>query len=139
MAFLTVSPLSTTYGWHGAVYPAGCTFIPEELAIALGLKSPDPGPQNTQKGTELNSNFGYHGTQKVTQSVALSAALSLINSATAASALEVLPGIGPANANRIFQARPQGGYESLEAVALVPDLSNAIDWDEIEAWEFSEE
>ncbi|MEM1240846.1 MAG: hypothetical protein AAGI45_13480 [Cyanobacteria bacterium P01_H01_bin.26] len=107
---VTVAPLPITYSWHGTIYPVGCTSVPESLAIALGVvpKSGTPGAQN---------------------------ALGLINSAEHAAQLEVLPGIGPANASRIFQARPKEGYEGIEAVALVPDLSNAIDWDVIEAWE----
>ena len=111
MAFVTVTPLKTTYGWQGAIYPAGCTSIPEGLAIALGV----------------SVKSGNHGFQNQ--------ALELVNSAKNTEALEVLPGIGPANASRIFQARPKDGYESLEAVALVPELSNAIDWDVIETWE----
>ena len=111
MAFVTVTPLKTTYGWRGVIYPAGCTSIPESLAIALGLD------------TESEKSISQNG------------ALQLINSAASSEALEVLPGIGPANASRIFQARPKDGYESLEAVALVPELSNAIDWDVIETWE----
>ncbi len=117
MAFVTVSPLSTTYGWHGEVYPAGCTSVPESLAIALGLapKSETPGSQNGNPGFQ-------------------NAALDLINKAAEADESEVLPGIGPASASRIFAARPAQGFESLEAVALVPDLPASIDWDTVEAW-----
>ena len=111
MAFVTVSPLSTTYGWHGEIYPAGCASVPESLAIALGLtpiKNGTPGFRNK--------------------------ALTLINDATEADAIEVLPGIGPASACRIFAAKPSVGFSSLEAVALVPDLPSSIDWDAVEAW-----
>ncbi|MEM9486500.1 MAG: hypothetical protein AAGA83_22725 [Cyanobacteria bacterium P01_F01_bin.116] len=124
MAFVTVSPLDTTYGWRGAQYLAGCTSIPEDLALALGLTSVE-----SEKSIS----------QKVTQPVAQVEALKLINEATEADAIEVLPGIGPASAGRIFAARPDGGFESLEAVALVPDLPVSIDWDDVEAWSPAEE
>ena len=110
MAFVTVPPLKIRYGWHGASYPAGATSIPESLAIALGL-------------TPKNEN---HGSQN--------AALALINKAAEADEIEVLPGIGPASASRIFAARPSDGFENLEAVALVDDLPLSIDWNAVEAW-----
>ena len=117
MAFITVPPLKIRYGWHGASYPAGATSIPEDLAIALDLapKSKTPGSQN-----------GNHGFQNE--------ALDLINKAIEPDEIEVLPGIGPASASRIFAARPAQGFETLEAVALVDELPSSIDWDEVEAW-----
>ena len=116
MAFVDVPPLAITYGWQGKRYLAGCTSVPESLAIALGLtpiKKGAHGPQNPYPGIE---------------------ALELINRATEDTQIEVLPGIGPASAGRIFAARPEQGFESLEAVALVPDLPSSIDWDAVEAW-----
>ena len=115
MAFVRVPPLDTTYGWHGAIYPAGCASVPESLAIALGIKNKTLGSQNGTPGFRNE-------------------ALKLINDATEADAIEVLPGIGPASAGRIFAAKPAEGFESLEAVALVPDLPSSIDWDAVEAW-----
>ncbi|MEM9267255.1 MAG: hypothetical protein AAGA46_17195 [Cyanobacteria bacterium P01_F01_bin.13] len=127
MAFVTVSPLDTTYGWHGDQYLAGCTSIPEDLAIALGL--------NQNPSSENDPNWS----QKVVQSVTQVEALKLINEATEADAIEVLPGIGPASAGRIFAARPAEGFESIEAVSEVDDLPAAIDWDDVEAWSPAEE
>ncbi|MGD1952062.1 MAG: hypothetical protein ACFB14_20800 [Leptolyngbyaceae cyanobacterium] len=110
MAFVSVPPLKTRYGWHGASYPAGATSIPESLAIALGLSS------------------------KTEKSISQNAALTLINEATEVDKIEVLPGIGSASASRIFAARPAQGFETLEAVALVDDLPLSIDWNAVEAW-----
>lgn len=60
-------------------------------------------------------------------------ALTLINTAQAASEIEVLPGIGAVSAGLIFAARPDNGYLSLEAVQTVPDLPT-INWSTVAAW-----
>lgn len=61
--------------------------------------------------------------------------LLLINSAASAVELETLPSIGPVNAERIFDAMPNGGYKSLDAVKGAPNLTPGINWGEIAAWE----
>ncbi|MEO0533250.1 MAG: hypothetical protein AAF215_05220 [Cyanobacteria bacterium P01_A01_bin.123] len=39
MSFVEIPPLTESTGWRGKRYPAGCTFVPQDLAIALGLEA----------------------------------------------------------------------------------------------------
>ena len=60
--------------------------------------------------------------------------LALINSATGADGIKVLPGVGSVSARLIFDSRPIDGYGCLEDVAAVEGLPN-IDWDEVGKWQ----
>ncbi|MEO0988153.1 MAG: hypothetical protein AAFY20_21835 [Cyanobacteria bacterium J06639_14] len=41
MGFVSVPPLTETFGWRGKTYLPGSQQIPEDLAIALGLTASD--------------------------------------------------------------------------------------------------
>lgn len=61
-------------------------------------------------------------------------ALALINNASAASEIEVLPKIGEVSAGLIFDARPTAGYASLTEVSAVEGLPSSINWTTVEQW-----
>ena len=54
MSFVEIPPLTESTGWRGKRYPTGCTFVPQDLAIALGLTEPATGiPVSGQGKSEL--------------------------------------------------------------------------------------
>ncbi|MEO1399684.1 MAG: hypothetical protein AAFV72_00330 [Cyanobacteria bacterium J06635_1] len=132
MALVDIPPLTQTYGWRGLRYLAGCTSVPEDLAIALGND-----PSGSFGGGEGSGKSVDPGIQNEPNPPAL----ILINEAAEANDLTPLPGVGPAAAGHIFDARPDGGYESLEQLpTLVPQVFEppfSVSVEVLVAWEGS--
>lgn len=61
-------------------------------------------------------------------------ALVLINNASTVEEIAQLPGIGEVSAGLILDAKPLGGYESIDEAKAVDRLPR-IDWAEVIAWQ----
>lgn len=135
--------LDTTYGWRGRIYRYGNREIPQDLAIVLGgtesSETETETESETTETTEETTETVPEETPEVAETVEGAEALTLINGATTASSLTVLPGIGNAGAGHLLTNRPTAGYltfaalKTLNVVLSVTPFS--VDWDLIAAWE----
>lgn len=116
--------IKRTIGWRGEVYTPGLQEIPDELEVLLG-------------GSQQNVNSNPPPASiTIDESIP---AIALINRATKASELTVLPGIGPASAALIMAAKGESTIVDLEELQqLVPELLEprfSIDWKILSTWE----
>ncbi|MGG6295291.1 hypothetical protein ACQ4M4_12950 [Leptolyngbya sp. AN02str] len=123
---VSIPPLTAAKSWRGKLYRKGCTLVPEDLAIALGVL-----PLPTQPVTSTSEDdLSESGTP---DSVA---ALECLNGD--AMTMAQLPTIGRGAAALIVRSRPAAGYSSIdEAIALNPKVTRhpyTVDWDKVRAW-----
>lgn len=124
MAYVTLAkPLERTYSWHGQIFPAGATQVPESLATVLALAV---GDEAVDSGPKVDAPLS-------------SPALTAINAAATYEDLTPLPGIGSGAAKKIIKARPDSGFDSLQHLAeLVPEIFSspyAADLATLQPWE----
>ena len=119
---MTWTTLDRDYQWRKITYHSGYCDIPEDLFSAIGGVStpePEPAPEPAPEPEPP--------------------ALELINTATVASALTVLPGIGNAGAAVLLGNRPVDGYVDF---AQLTDLNGEltvgsfnVSWSAIADWQ----
>lgn len=113
--------------WRGVLYRAGVAVaIPDDLAIAIGVQSPEPAePEDSPLPAE--------------PSILEPPALHLLKTATKPEEMTPIVGIGIGVARELLANRPEEGYESIEqAEELNPKLSKApynVKWAQIAQWE----
>jgi len=126
--------------WRGRLYPKGDRDIPADLAAALGLGASThdeiapPQTGNQLNEVELPSNDS--GTPEP-DTIPISDALLLLNTAITADDLKPLPSIGAGRGAKLLTKRPEYGYLSLDqAASMLGD--KLVDWDAIAQWQFPE-